>query len=315
MHAAPKNNTKPSAMKVLIADDDAVTRRKLCGLLRYLGLDPVEACDGRQAWDILRSPEAPGLVILDWMMPAPSGLEICRRLRSGGARRYHYILMLTARDLMDDLVEAMESGADDYLRKPFDLRELRVRVRAAERMLAAQDELRAKAVTDDLTGLLNRRGVLDRLDHEHALSLRDGRPLALAIIDVDRFKAINDAHGHAVGDEVLQEVARRMEAELRAYDDLGRHGGEEFAAVLPGCDESGAASVAERIRRAICAQPIRTSAAMVDVSVSAGVAAVDPHGSEDITALFGRADRALYLAKRTGRNRVEVGAAEAACQP
>ncbi|HEX2825483.1 MAG TPA: diguanylate cyclase [Burkholderiales bacterium] len=299
-------------MKVLVADDDPVTRRKLRGLLQYLGHDPVEAADGREAWAVLDGVDAPDLVILDWMMPALSGVEICRRLRHGAKRRYQYVLMLTARDLMDDLVEAMESGADDFLRKPFDLRELRVRVRAAERLLAAQDELRAHAITDDLTGLLNRRGVLDRLRHELALSQRDGRPLSVAVIDVDRFKAINDAYGHAVGDEVLREVGRRMHAQLRGYDDLGRHGGEEFALILPGCDASGARSVAERIRAAICGEPVRTSAAPIDVSVSAGVAAVDPYLGEDVTGVVARADRALYRAKRAGRNRVELANPEIA---
>lgn len=299
-------------MKVLVADDDPVTRRKLRGLLQYLDHDPVEAADGREAWDILDGADAPDLVILDWMMPALTGLEICRRLRSSARRSYAYVLMLTARDLMDDLVEAMESGADDYLRKPFDLRELRVRVRAAERMLAAQDELRARAVTDDLTGLLNRRGVLDRLGHELALSRRDGRPLSIAVIDVDRFKAVNDAYGHAVGDEVLQEVGRRMQAELRGYDDLGRHGGEEFAAILPGCDASGARSVAERMRRSICVEPVRTSAGPIAVSVSAGVAGADPAVTDDVTRLLARADRALYLAKHGGRNRIEVAGPDVA---
>ena len=297
-------------MKVLVADDDPVTRRKLRGLLHYLDHEVLEAADGGEAWEILDDANAPDLVVLDWMMPVLSGLEICRRLRSSGRRRYQYVLMLTARDLMDDLVEAMESGADDYLRKPFDLRELRVRIRAAERMLAAQDELRARAITDDLTGLLNRRGVLDRLSHEIMLSRRDGRPLSVAVIDVDRFKAINDAYGHAVGDEVLQEVGRRMHAELRGYDDLGRHGGEEFAAILPGCDVNGARSVAERMRRSICAQPIRASAGAIEVSVSAGVAAVHADPGEDVASLLARADRALYLAKRGGRNRVELATAE-----
>lgn len=292
-------------MKVLVADDDPVTRRTLAGLLDYLGHEVIEAHDGLQAWDLIHGRDAPDLIILDWMMPEPSGIEICRRLRGSEKRPYQYVLMLTARDSIDDLVEGMEAGADDYLRKPFDVRELRVRVRAAERMLAVQDELRAQAITDELTGLLNRRGIFHRVDNELALVARDGRPLCVLVVDIDNFKTINDTHGHAVGDEVLREVSNRMRRQLRSYDDVGRHGGEEFAVTLPACDPAGARSVAERIRDSICAEPIQTSAGAVAVTVSAGVASADARSGHDTSSLISTADQALYLAKENGRNRVE----------
>jgi two-component system cell cycle response regulator len=295
-------------MRVLVADDDAVTRRTLVGLLGHLGHESIEASDGAGAWAVIDGLDAPPLLILDWMMPASSGVEICRRLRSGTKRPYQYIVMLTARDSVEDLVEGMDAGADDYLRKPFDLRELRVRLRAGERMLALQDELRARATTDELTELLNRRGIVERLEHEVALTTRDGRPLSVLIIDIDNFKTINDTHGHAVGDEVLKEVSSRMRQQLRAYDDVGRYGGEEFAVVLPACEQAGALSVAQRIRRSICSVPVSTSAAAVDVSVSVGLASGGGERQFNAQTLISLADVALYTAKTNGRNRVEIAA-------
>lgn len=293
-------------MRVLVADDDPVTRRQLVGLLEHLGHEALEARDGSEAWEAIESEDAPSLIVLDWMMPPPNGVEICRRLRAGVRRPYQYVIMLTSRDTTEDLVEGMEAGADDYLKKPYDLRELRVRIRAGERMLALQDEMRAEAITDELTGLLNRRGIMERLEHELALVARDGRALSLLVADIDEFKAINDAHGHAVGDEVLREVAFRVRGQLRAYDDVGRHGGEEFAVSLPACAASDAVAVAERIRRSMCDSPVATSAGDFAVTISIGVASAEGDKPPDVARLTGDADRALYVAKRNGRNAVEV---------
>ncbi|HEX2829617.1 MAG TPA: diguanylate cyclase [Burkholderiales bacterium] len=293
-------------MRVLIADDDAVTLRQLSGLLAHLGHEPVAAHDGAEAWAAIQAPDAPALIILDWMMPPPDGVEICRRLRDSGRRPYQYVLLLTARDTVDDVVEGMDAGADDYLRKPFDLRELRVRLRAGERVLALQDELRAQATTDELTRLPNRRGILERLQHELALVRRDGRAFSILTIDIDNFKNVNDAHGHAVGDEVLKHVAARMRVQVRGYDDVGRHGGEEFMVVLPACDPAGAVGVAERIRADIASSPVSTSAGGLTVTVSIGVATIPGAAAADATGLLAAADGALYAAKRNGRNRVQI---------
>jgi two-component system, cell cycle response regulator len=292
-------------MNILVADDDAVTRAMLRGMLENLGHDVVEAEDGPAAWNAIHQDNGPPLIILDWMMPAPSGIEICQRLRDSNRRPYQYVIMLTGRDAVEDVVAGLDSGADDYLRKPFDTRELRSRIRAGERVLALQDELRSRARTDELTGLLNRRGILERLEREVSLVHRAGA-VAVAIMDIDRFKTVNDTHGHAVGDQVLMEVAARMKAELRAYDDIGRYGGEEFAILLPNCGAADAQKVAERVRRAVCASPVETSAGAVTVSVSAGVASASTScrlSPQDVIAL---ADAALYKAKDGGRNCVVV---------
>lgn len=213
---------------------------------------------------------------------------------------------MSGRGEMDDLIEGIAAGADDYIKKPFDLREVRVRVRAAERMLAARDELRAEAITDELTGLMNRRGIVERIQHELALIARDGRDLSVLMVDIDHFKAVNDAHGHAIGDEVLRDVSSRMRRQLRAYDDIGRLGGEEFAVLLPECGAAGAMAVAERIRRSVGSDAVKTSAAAVQVTVSIGIAGVDRLDDYKPEQVLAQADRALYVAKSAGRNRVEM---------
>jgi diguanylate cyclase (GGDEF)-like protein len=279
-------------------------RTVLVALLEHLGHEAVLARDGTEAWAIIQREDAPSLVILDWIMPGMDGVEICRRLRQSAKRPYQYLLMLTAKDEMQDLVESIESGADDYLRKPFDERELRARLHAGQRILVLQDELRVRATVDDLTGLWNRAAVLDILKRELELSKRNGVPLSILLADLDHFKRINDTHGHAVGDEVLREASKRMAARLRPYDELGRYGGEEFLVVLPGCSSSAALTAAHRVKEAVGAVAINTAVGPITVSI--GVASAMPGDTIAVDRIVIDADKALYRAKRTGRDRVET---------
>ncbi len=290
-------------MKVLIADDDEVTIAALEGMLRHLGHEAVVARNGTEAWKLISCDDAPPLAILDWMMPDMEGPEICRKLRQNDKRPYQYLIMLTAKDKLQDLVDSIESGADDYLKKPFDERELRARLHAGERILALQDELRARATFDELTGLLNRATIRERLQREFAQAMRTGAPASIVLADLDNFKHINDTHGHPVGDEVLREASKRLAARLRSYDELGRYGGEEFLAVLPGCNPSNALQVAERMRHSVSALPVSTSAGPIEITASFGVASVDIARSASVDATISAADEALYRAKRAGRNR------------
>jgi two-component system cell cycle response regulator len=292
--------------RVLIAEDDSTTRRKLEGLLSKLGYDVIVTRNGTEAWEALQRDDAPSLAILDWMMPVMSGVDICRQLRSSGARPYIYVIILTARDEPPDLIKAMEAGADDYLSKPFDAEELRVRLWAGKRVLALMEELRTKAMRDDLTTLLNRGGILDVARRELSRTMRQRLPIAIVLADVDRFKGVNDAYGHHVGDDVLKAAGQRFGAQLRSYDALGRYGGEEFLAVLPGCDASTAARVAERMRSALSDVSVEAGGHSVPVTASFGVAVADKGSELGLDALIAAADDALYRAKRGGRNRVEV---------
>ncbi|MGZ4847258.1 MAG: diguanylate cyclase [Burkholderiales bacterium] len=291
-------------MKILIAEDDESTRQVLVDLLSESGYDVVTANDGLAALDILYGDDPPSLAILDWRMPGEDGAEVCRKVRRSG-RPYIYVLMLTVKDKTEDLVVAMDAGADDYIRKPADPSELCARVRAGERIMRHHEELRLQASIDDLTGLLNRRTIRLQVGADVRHYERNGVGVSLILVDIDRFKQVNDRHGHSVGDAVLREVSKRLAANIRAQDGIGRYGGDEFLIVLPSSDTVIALEVAERVRCSVAKTPVHTSAGPIDVTASLGVAVLDDEQSLNMDSLIRAADQALYRAKRAGRNCVE----------
>jgi diguanylate cyclase (GGDEF)-like protein len=306
-------------MKVLIAEDDPVSRRVAEALFAKWGYEVVVVQDGSEAWRTLEREDAPRLAVLDWMMPGLAGTDICKRVRAREGRPYVYILLLTAKAQKSDLLEGMDAGADDYLVKPFDAHELRARLHVGQRIIELQDELiaarealRFRATHDSLTGLPNRDEVLDVLRRELLRGLRGGTPVGIILGDLDNFKRINDTYGHLAGDEVLRATAGRMANAVRAYDTVGRYGGEEFLVVVPASDAMGALSQAERIRSCIESQPVETQAGPVSVTMSLGVVAnsvepfSEPNAACEPDALLAAADAALYRAKELGRNRAEL---------
>ena len=299
-------------MKVLIAEDSTTSRHLLQAVVRKWGYEPVVACDGAQALERLREPSHPLLAILDWEMPGLTGPEVCRRLRQENSEPYVYVLLLTSKNLKADVIAGMEAGADDYVTKPFDQHELKVRLRAGRRivelqdqLLAAREALREHATRDSLTGLWNRRSITEALEREAARAKREGSSLALLMADLDRFKQVNDSYGHVAGDIVLCEASRRMASSARVYDFVGRYGGEEFLVLLPGCGEEMATRYAERIRAAIAEAPIAIDGEVqLQITASFGVTASGGTNCGSPQALIQAADEALYAAKRGGRNKV-----------
>jgi len=305
-------------MKILIADDEAVSRKVLESRLRKWGYDVVVATDGAEAWEALQGPDAPDLAILDWEMPGMDGIEVCRRVRQAARESYVYLLLLTAKSRGEDIVAGMDAGADDYIAKPFDTNELKVRLRAGRRILdlvaelvRAREMLADKATHDSLTGLWNRGAILETLEHEMARADREGMPLGVILGDIDFFKRVNDTHGHLAGDAVLRETARRMLSVRRSYDAVGRYGGEEFLVITPGCGLELARSVGERMRAAIAAEPMDIAAGLIPVTMSLGATTYLPRGHATPEALVKAADEAMYRAKAGGRDRVETGEVEA----
>jgi diguanylate cyclase (GGDEF)-like protein len=299
-------------LKALVADDNAGFRSVLERMLRKWGYDVVAASDGLEALAALQAADPPRLAILDWMMPGLDGLEVCRRVREKNQEPYIYILLLTAKDTAEELVEGMEAGADDYLRKPVDSHELRVRVRAGRRILDLQEEvvqgreaLRQLATRDPLTSLWNRNAMFDILSRELKRANRESTSISLIMADLDHFKHINDTLGHAAGDAVLQEAARRIVTCVRPYDAVCRYGGEEFLIVLPGCDLPDANLRAEQMRAAMAGSPFQIPEGNVNLTCSLGVAASSGPAGFDAALLTHEADDALYTAKHNGRNRVE----------
>ncbi len=298
-------------MKVLIADDDDVLRHILQTQLTKWGYDVVEARNGLEAWRLLNGNDAPKLAILDWIMPGMDGVEVCKEIRKREDHPYIYLLLLTAKHKKEDVIAGMEAGADDYIAKPFEPQELKVRLRAGRRildlqaeLLSARETLRYQATHDCLTGLLNRSATIEALRNELDRASRQESPVCLMLGDIDHFKIINDTYGHTVGDAVLCEAAQRMRSSLRTYDSVGRYGGEEFLFVLPGCDVQNARSQAERILAAITSRPIELPRVAIPITLSIGVLVKYNVTVNDLESLIQAADSALYAAKIQGRNRV-----------
>ena len=313
------NEEKDLKKKILIAEDDPVSRRLLEVFLTRWGYQVAVAASGIEALDLLDQIDAPRLAVLDWMMPGMEGVQVCRKIREHKDRPYTYILLLSARVQKEDLLLGLESGADDYLTKPFDAQELRARLQVGQRILQLQDglmvasaELLFRATHDSLTGITNRSMVLDALRRERSRQVRGGGSFGIILLDVDHFKSVNDNYGHQCGDLVLQEVARIMTASVRAYDTVGRYGGEEFLIVAPASGVEGVLRLAERIRLAIEAKPVATEAGEISITVSLGLAVSSDIAPLDPEVMLRTADDALYRAKAEGRNRSEMGICEVA---
>jgi diguanylate cyclase (GGDEF)-like protein len=292
-------------MKVLIADDDSAQRRLLTVHLTRAGYEVEVATDGLAAWDAMQR-EHCRFVITDWMMPGIDGLELIRRIRAASLPGYTYIVLLTALEGKEQVVEGLEAGADDYLTKPFNSAELKMRVSIGERILNLEARLKEMATRDRLTNLFNRQAFDSRLEDEIQRVRRYHRPLSLIMLDVDHFKAYNDAHGHIKGDAVLSELGSLLTASVRNTDFVARYGGEEFAILLPETSKANAGVVAEKVRAAVEAYPfpLRETQPGGAVTFSVGLASC-PDDMADPGDLLESADQALYRAKRQGRNRVE----------
>ncbi|TAJ08696.1 MAG: diguanylate cyclase [Nitrospirae bacterium] len=307
-------------MQVLIAEDDPISRLALDTKLTQWGYQVVGCADGEEAVRALQGPSAPELAILDWDMPGLSGPDVCREVRKRQQEPYLYLIILTAKDEKEDLIAALEAGADEYLRKPFDPQELKARLRTGQRILnlqreliASRETLRVQASHDALTGLWNRGAIQRILEQEFDRAQRTEAPLGLVLGDLDLFKQVNDTYGHLAGDTVLRQVAAALQQSMRGYDAVGRYGGEEFLVLLPGCDLSNARLAAERLRACIEDLPIVIEARpgrsqTIRVTMSLGLAVSAPsHRPADSDALIYEADSALYRLKGTDRrNRVEL---------
>ncbi|MEO1335919.1 MAG: diguanylate cyclase, partial [Myxococcota bacterium] len=295
---------------ILVVDDDATTRARLDFLLRRNGFSVELAEDGERAWSRLKNRHF-ALILTDWAMPRMDGVALCKSIRDAQYPDYTYIILLTGHTEKSEVTRGLEAGADDYITKPFDSGELLARIRVGLRILGMQKHMKEQqrqleelASLDGLTGVLNRRALEARLHEHHALAQRRLRPLSVALLDLDRFKSINDTYGHQAGDRVLQEVASRIREVTRQYDSVGRYGGEEFMVVIAEASAVDARSAADRILRAVEATPVEFQGVKIPVTTSIGLATCRFPQQKAVAELVAAADSALYEAKRLGRNRV-----------
>jgi len=299
-------------MRILIADDDRFSRMVLARMVREWGHEVEVVGDGDAAIAALGRPDGPECGIIDWEMPGRDGPAVCEAVRAVGVEPYRYLVLLTSRGGSEDLVAGLNSGADEYLSKPFQVAELRARLRTGRRLLdlqrqliEARDALEVQATRDGLTGVFNRRTLIERLEVELGRAKRQRQPVGLMMLDVDHFKRVNDTWGHLAGDAVLRALCVRMQSVVRPYDLVGRFGGEEFVLVVPGAGRAQMLDVAERVREAIAASPVPVDGGELAVTASLGVAVMA--GVTSANVLIHAADEALYAAKNGGRDRV-VGA-------
>jgi two-component system cell cycle response regulator len=303
--------------RILVVDDVPDNVDILEARLSSRGYQVVTATNGEEALERVGE-EPPHLILLDVMMPGLDGHEVARRIKDDETLPFIPIILVTALSEAEDVVQGLESGADDYISKPYNFRELEARVRAMLRIKFLQDELDQKnrelelankrlkklSITDGLTELFNHRHVHQLLHDEFERSARTGESIAVVMMDLDRFKSVNDTYGHPTGDVILYETARIITDTAREIDMPGRYGGEEFIAILPDTGEEAGAHFAERVRQAVEGNVYRDGATEVRMTVSCGVASFPAPGVDSPEALLKAADEALYQAKHGGRNQV-----------
>ena len=313
------------ACKILVVEDSAITLSKLVELLATTNRPVFAATNAEDAMKIFAR-EKPGVVLSDWEMPGTSGVEFCRQIRSvAGAELVHFIMLTIHRD-HESLLEAYQAGVDDFVGKPFNAEELLARIRAGLRAWQLQAELARRtaglqalnsqlavvntkldhlSITDELTGLFNRRHAMIRLEEQWALADRYHRPLSLAMIDIDGFKAINDTYGHEAGDVMLRQISTILKTQTRTHDTVCRIGGEEFLIIFGSQTSLDASICAERCRSNVESTNFNFTGQRISATISVGVA-TRSSDTKDFPDLLRAADRALYDAKNAGRNRVKI---------
>lgn len=303
--------------RILVVDDNQDNIEIINARLSSRGFTIETASNGEEALELVRA-RPPQLILLDVMMPVMDGYEVARRIKNDDVLPYIPIILVTARDSTQDKVDGLDAGADDYLTKPVNFPELEARVRSMLRIKRLQDELDQKnreledvnrqlrklSITDGLTELFNHRHVHELLHEEFERSRRSGDAIAVAMFDLDRFKAVNDTYGHPTGDIVLYESANILQETAREIDMVGRYGGEEFIVILPETDEDAGAQFAERVRQAISDHVYRDNGQEIRMTVSGGVASTLGTEAPHPDLLIKRADEALYQAKESGRDRI-----------
>ena len=305
-------------MKILVAEDDPISCRILTANLTKWGHEVVATQNGHDAWQALHAQDAPSLAILDRVMPDVDGIEICRRLREEKTESALHIILLTSLNRREDLLEGLEAGADDYLTKPLDAHELRVRLQSAARILELQESLRQRvreleeaiaerkvaeealrnlSLTDQLTGLYNYRGFLNLAEHHAKTTRRSKQPSLLIYADMDGLKEINDRLGHRAGSEALAAVAEILRRTFRDVDIIARLGGDEFAILVPNVHKSETTKLLARLRSTLHSYN-ETSKRDFVVSLSIGSVEIDHDAEMTIEEQMARADEVMYLEKR-----------------
>jgi len=295
-------------INLLVVDDDNITRSVIERCAKKWGYRVYSAKNGQEGRGILEKKNI-NIAILDWELPDTNGIQLSKEIRSASREEYIYVIILTSRSDRDSILRGFEAGTDDYISKPFNVFELKARITTGARIIKLQNrlkrsqkKLREIASHDELTGLLNRRAILEVVQNEYNRSSRTGEPLGFISIDIDHFKLINDTYGHPVGDKVLKQVTSILNNSLRTYDKFGRTGGEEFLAVLPDCAKERIEKIAERLKKNIESSSFILGKIDIPVTISLGLTVYEKTEHVNIELILQGIDTALYKAKNKGRN-------------
>jgi len=321
-------------MKLLVVDDDKIVLDILSSMIKEWGYEVMLAANGEEAWKLLKNIHEPIILLVDWMMAGLDGVAFCKRVKNSEKATNTHVIMLTAKREIEDVVAGFGAGADDFLSKPVDPRELSSRLSVGRRILkykydleqrnsvlqattkimenimkelnVANDKLRILSMVDELTGVPNRRSMEDYLEREWGYAMRNSESLTLIMVDVDFFKLYNDTYGHQAGDECLRKVASVLHDTItRSGDLVARYGGEEFLVALRNTDTLGGRQVGECLRQRVEELKIPHSASEIapHVTISLGVATIIPERGNTYNELIDKADQVMYQAKNSGRNR------------
>lgn len=296
-------------MKILIVDDDPISRKILSKIVTDIGYEPVTVSDGEEALDRVKRKEF-SVIILDWMMPGMDGIQVCREIRKFDTEHVCYIIINSAREGSDDISRALSAGANDYISKKTDTIELKARIGVAVRtaqlekkLIDLNNRLKYLVRTDSLTGLLNHAAILKELTMELDRGKRDGTSTSILMLDLDRFKAVNDTYGHQTGDKVLVSFSNLLIQSCRSFDRIGRYGGEEFLIVLPRTRGEESISIGNRIRMRIATLLIDKEIENLRITCSIGCCTAE-NSEKHSSSMVAAADSALFRAKKAGRNQV-----------
>jgi diguanylate cyclase (GGDEF)-like protein len=299
------DQTNSSPLTVLVIEDHPDQRDLLAIVLQREGYRVITAANGLEALKKLET-ENVQIALSDIMMPKMDGFELIKRMRSNPILKSIYLILITARIQEGDRVRGLDLGADDYITKPFSFSELLARIRVGSRVVQYQRHLEYQTQIDSLTGLFNRRAFEKKINEEFERSKRYHNPLSVLLLDIDNFKMINDTYGHHGGDAALVKISETFRERTRQSDFPSRYGGEEFVLILPETDQDSALQVAGKIHDSIRTCAFGTATRPFALTVSIGVSSTSARFYSDWRELVDDADRALYIAKNSGKDRIEI---------
>jgi diguanylate cyclase (GGDEF)-like protein len=293
---------------VLIAEPDISHSKSLEIDIREWGYEAICAQNSQEALEAIEKNDI-RLVLIEWNISGTNALDICYQIRQqiqDQKTKNKFIILMAPKSVEYEIIRGLSVGADDYILKPFNFFELKVRLQNAEKTIVLEDECRKLSHYDMLTKLLNKKKIIETLEEELNRGWRENKATGVIMVDIDNFKTINDTYGHFVGDKVLAEVAARFKKNMRPDDKAGRYGGDEMLIVLPNTGMNELKEIAERLRCAIMEKEIKTEMSSIEVRISLGGTCSDNLTRVSGTSLVQTSDKALYQAKNQGRNQTVI---------